>query len=148
MAYLKEQFDNKSLHLDDLCNLLTEEISELATAEYKLKLVFVLVHIIEESQKALGKIDIDNCLKELQELVEKACEKSEKQEKALNDRFTRDKVYFDKVYMDVIEERNDELQNLHDEIISKLEQFNKFVKQLARERDKKKPEEVVRQSKH
>lgn len=143
MAYLKEQFDNKSLHLDDLCNLLTEEISELATAEYKLKLVFVLVHIIEESQKALGEINIDNCLKELQELVEKACDKSEKQKKALNDRFSRDKVI-----MDVIEERNDELQNLHDEIISKLEQFNMLVKQLARKRNEMKPEEIVRQSKH
>ena len=143
MAYLKEQFDNKSLHLDDLCNLLTEEISELATAEYNLKLVFVLVHIIEESQKALGEINIDNCLKELQELVEKACDKSEKQKKALNDRFSRDKVI-----MDVIEERNDELQNLHDEIISKLEQFNMLVKQLARKRNEMKPEEIVRQSKH
>ena len=143
MAYLKEQFDNKSLHLDDLCNLLTEEISELATAEYKLKQVFVLVHIIEESQKALGEINIDNCLKELQELVEKACDKSEKQKKALNDRFSRDKVI-----MDVIEERNDELQNLHDEIISKLEQFNMLVKQLARKRNEMKPEEIVRQSKH
>ena len=66
MAYLKERFDDTSLHLDDLCNLLTKEITELATAEYKLKLVFVLVRIIGESQKALSGIDIKDCLKELQ----------------------------------------------------------------------------------
>lgn len=142
MAYLREQFDNKSLHLFELCELLTKEISELASAEYKLKLMFLLVHIIEECQKALSNIDMEKCLKDLKELVKKACEKSEKQKKALNDHFSRDKVI-----MDIIDERNDDLQNLHDEIVSKLEQFDELVKLLARKRNEKEPEEIVRQSK-
>ena len=33
--------------LDELCDFLTREITELATADYKLKLAYVLIHIIE-----------------------------------------------------------------------------------------------------
>lgn len=142
MTNLKIQFE--TTNLDELCNSLTQEITGLATAEYKLKLVFVLVHIIEECQKALNFIDTENLINDFKALVEKACKKSEMQEKALNGRFSCD----NKLIMNIIDERNDELQNLYDEIDSKLKQFNKLAKQLARKRDEMEPEEVIRQSKH
>ena len=144
MAYLKEQFDNKSLHLDDLCNLLTEEISELATAEYKLKLVFVLVHIINESQKALGDINIDNSLKELKELVKNACEQTEKQKEALKLRFDQDKVV-----RDIIDGSNSELLALDREIEPLLTRYESILNTLVKIRDSMSlPEREVVQKKN
>lgn len=130
MAYLKEQFDNKSLHLDDLCKLLTKEIEELATAEYKLKLVFVLVHIINESQKALGEIDIDNCLKELQELVNNACEETEKQKEVQKLRFDQDKEV-----RDIIDGSNSELLALDREIEPLLARYESILNILVKIRE-------------
>lgn len=138
MAYLKEQFDDKSLHLNGLCDLLTKEITELATEEYKLKLVFVLVHIIEESQKALGEIDINNCLKELHELVNKVCEKSEKQQEALVAWFTQDKRV-----KEVIDGTNDELKTLEQNISELLTQYDKQLKTMIEYRNKLSLPEVL-----
>lgn len=130
MAYLKEQFDDISLHLDDLCNLLTKEIAELATAEYKLKLLFVLVHIIGESQKALGDINIDNCLKELKELVHKACERTEKQKKVMKLRFDQDRQV-----RNIIDGTNADLQALDKEIEPLLSRYESIVNTLVKIRD-------------
>lgn len=130
MAYLKEKFDDKSLHLDRLCDFLTNEISELATAEYKLKLVFVLVHIINESQKALGEIDIDNCLKELQELVNNACEETEKQKEIQKLRFDQDRQV-----RNIIDGTNADLQALDKEIEPLLARYESIVNTLVKIRD-------------
>lgn len=130
MAYLKERFDDTSLHLDDLCNLLTKEITELATAEYKLKLVFVLVRIIGESQKALSGIDIKDCLKDLQELVNKACEKSEKQKEVQKLRFDQDKVV-----REIIDGSNSELIALDKEIEPLLVHYEDILNTLVKIRD-------------
>lgn len=130
MAYLKERFDDTSLHLDDLCNLLTKEITELATAEYKLKLLFVLVHIIGESQKALSGIDIKDCLKGLQELVNKACEKSEKQIEVQKLRFDQDKVV-----REIIDGSNSELIALDKEIEPLLVHYEDILNTLVKIRD-------------
>ena len=131
MAYLKDKFDEKSQHLDDLCNFLTEEITELATTDYKLKLVFVLVHIIEESQEVLGNIDIKNCLKELQELVKKECEKSEKQREALATWFIQDKQV-----KEVIDGTNDELTTLEQDISKLLTLYDEQLKKMIEYRNK------------
>ena len=130
MAYLKERFDDTSLHLDDLCNLLTKEITELATAEYKLKLVFVLVHIIGESQKALSGIDINDCLKGLQELVNKACEKPEKQIEVQKLRFDQDTVV-----REIIDGSNSELIALDKEIEPLLVHYEDILNTLVKIRD-------------
>ena len=130
MAYLKERFDDTSLHLDDLCNLLTKEITELATAEYKLKLVFVLVRIIGESQKALIGIDIKDCLKDLQELVNKACEKSEKQKEVQKLRFDQDKVV-----REIIDGSNSELLSLDREIEPLLARYESILNTLVKIRE-------------
>lgn len=131
MAYLKEQFDDKSLHLNGLCDLLTKEITELATEEYKLKLMFVLVHIIEESQKALGEIDINNCLKELRELVNKACEQTEKQKEVLNVRYDQDKQV-----RNIIDGTNADLQALDKVIEPLLARYEDLLNTLITIREK------------
>ena len=141
MSHFKEQFDTTSLN--DFCNLLTEEITELATAEDKLKLVFVLIHIIEESQKALSDINTDNFVTELYNRLNAACERSEKQKESLIQKFSADQ----RTMSNIIDGSNDELQNLHDDIENKLSQFDKLIKEYARIRDKMKPEDV-KQSKH
>lgn len=139
MAYLKEQFDDKSLHLNGLCDLLTKEITELATEEYKLKLMFVLVHIIEESQKALGEIDINNCLKELRELVNKACEQTEKQKEVQKLRFIQDKQV-----RDAVDGTNTDLLALDKEIEPLLARYESILKTLVGIRDSKSlPERAV-----
>lgn len=131
MAYLKEQFDDKSLHLNGLCDLLTKEITELATEDYKLKLMFVLVHIIEESQKALGEIDINNCLKELRELVNKACEQTEKQKEVLNVRYDQDKQV-----RNIIDGTNADLQALDKVIEPLLARYEDLLNTLITIREK------------
>lgn len=130
MAYLKEQFDDKSLHLDGLCNLLTKEIAELSTDSYKLKLVFVLVHIINETQKALGEINIDNCLKELKDLVNKACEQTEKQKEVLKLRFDQDRQV-----KNIIDGTNVDLQALDKEIEPLLTKYESILNTLVKVRD-------------
>jgi hypothetical protein len=130
MAYLKELYDNKSLHLDDLCKLLTKEIDELATAEYKLKLVFVLVHIINESKKALGEINIGNCLKDLQKLVEEACKQTEKQKEVQKLRFDQDKDV-----RDIIDGSNSELLALDREIEPLLTRYESILNTLVKIRE-------------
>lgn len=129
MAYLKDKFDEK--RLDDLCNLLTEEIKGLATTDYTLKLVFALVHIIEKSQDVLSKIDIKNCLKELQDLVKKECERSEKQQEALTTWFTQDKEV-----KEVIDGTNDELATLEHDISELLTQYDEHLKTMIEYRNK------------
>lgn len=128
---LKEQFENKNLHLDDLCNLLTEEITELSTVKDKLKLVFVLVHIINESQKALGGIDISNCLNELQELVDKARKQTEKQKEVQKLRFDQDKQV-----RNIIDGSNNELLTLDREIEPLLERYERILNTLVQTREK------------
>lgn len=130
MAYLKEKFDDKSLHLDDLCNLLTKEITELSTEEYKLKLMFVLVHIIEESQKVLGNLDANNLVNELRKLVDKTLGQSEKQIAVQKLRHAQNKQV-----KDIIDGSNEELDNLDRQIESLLSQYERTLKSLVNYRN-------------
>ena len=112
--------------LDDLCNSITQEIAQLSSAEYKLKLVFVLVYIIEESQKALSGIDTSNLLTDLKNLVNKACEKSEKQKDVQKLRFTQDKQV-----RDAVDGTNSDLIALDKEIEPLLAQYESVLQQLV-----------------
>ena len=125
---LKEQFD--TTNLDELCNSLTQEITQLATSDYKLKLMFVLVHIIEESQKALGEIDINNMVKELKTLVEKTCKKTENQLEINKLRHTQNKEV-----KDIIDGTNKELKTLDDEMESILSRYENELQKMVKLRD-------------
>lgn len=127
---LKERFDDKSLCLDAFCEQLTHEITEMASTEYKLKLVFVLVHIIEECQKALGSIDTNNFIDELKALVEKACEETEKQKKVQKLRFSQDKMV-----REIIDGSNSELLTLDREIEPLLARYESILNTLVKIRE-------------
>jgi transcriptional regulator with AAA-type ATPase domain len=128
MTNLKEQFD--TTNLDELCNTLTQEITQLATSDYKLKLMFVLVHIIEESQKALGEIDINNMVKELKTLVEKTCKKTENQLEINKLRHTQNKEV-----KDIIDGTKKELKTLDDEMESILFRYENELQKMVKLRD-------------
>lgn len=128
MNKLREQFD--TTNLDELCNSLTQEITQLATSDYKLKLMFVLVHIIEESQKALGEIDINNMVKELKTLVEKTCIKTENQLEINKLRHTQNKEV-----KDIIDGTNKELKTLDDEMESILSRYENELQKMVKLRD-------------
>ena len=128
MASLKKQFD--TTNLDELGNSLTQEITQLATSDYKLKLMFVLVHMIEESQKALGEIDIDNMVKELKTLVEKTCIKTENQLEINKLRHAQNKQV-----KDIIDGTNKELKTLDDEMESILSRYENELQQMVKLRD-------------
>lgn len=121
---LKKQFDTSKL--DDFCNSLTRDFNELSTVDNKLKLVFVLLHIINESQKALDEINIDNCVRELQELVNKACEQTKKQKDVQKLRYTQDKQV-----RDVVDGTNAELIALDKEIEPLLARYESVLQQLV-----------------
>lgn len=126
MAYLKEIFDDKELRLDDLCNLLTKEITELATEDYKIKMVFVLVHIVEECQKVLGNIDTSNMVNDLKVMVEKTCEQSEKQINIQKLRHTQNKQV-----KDIIDGSNEEINSLDRQVESLLSEYESALKSLV-----------------
>ena len=125
---LIEKFN--TTNLDELCNSLTQEITQLATSDYKLKLMFVLVHIIEESQKALGEIDINNMVKELKTLVEKTCKKTENQLEINKLRHTQNKEV-----KDIIDGTNKELKTLDDEMESILFRYENELQKMVKLRD-------------
>ena len=88
MEKLKDKVDKYSL--DDLYNCLADEIGQLATAEYRLKMVFVLLFIIEECRKALNKIDTNSFLDNLKVRIGKVAEQSEIEKDQLIQTFIQD----------------------------------------------------------
>ena len=125
---IKEQYEKYKL--DELCKSLTLEITDLSTAENKLKLAYVLVHIIDESQKALFNMDTSNLVNELRSLIEKACETSEKQIEIQKLRHTQNKQV-----KDIIDGTNDELNNLDRQIESLLSQYESVLTPLINYRN-------------
>ena len=138
MEDLKEKF--KNYKLDKLCNSLTQEITDLSTTENKLKRAYVLMHIIEESQKALSNINTDDFIKELSDRTKAACEKSEKQKEVFAQKFSKNR----ELIGNLIEGKNDEFENLQEDIENKLEQLDNLIKELVRVRENMNPEEVKR----
>lgn len=133
---LKEQFD--TINLDELCDSLSQEIAQLATSDYKLKLMFVLVHIIEECQKALGGIDTENMLNDLRVLVDKACNKTKKQKEALDTWFSQDKTI-----KEIIDGTNDEISTIEPQITELLKQYDEHLKKMVELREKLDLTEIV-----
>lgn len=126
---LKEKYE--TYKLDDWCKLFSEEIDALSKEEYKLKMAFVLIHIIEESQKVLDSIDTSNFVEELKKLVNDSCEKSEKQKELLKLRFAQDKQI-----RDAIDGTNKESKALDNEIEPLLTRYESIVKALVESYEK------------
>lgn len=128
MKKLREQFN--TTNLDELCNSLTQEITQLATSDYKLKLMFVLVHIIGECQKALGDIDTTNLLNDLKAVVDKACAETEKQLEINKLRHNQNKQV-----KNIIDGANKELKTLDDEMESILFRYENELQKMVKLRD-------------
>lgn len=133
---LKEQFD--TTNLDELCDSLSLEIAQLATSDYKLKLMFVLVHIIGECQKALGDIDTTNLLNDLKVLVGNACDKTKKQKEALDTWYSQDKTI-----KEIIDGTNDEISIIEQKITELLKQYDEHLKKMVELREKLDLPEIV-----
>lgn len=133
---LIEKFN--TTNLDELCNSLTQEIAQLATSDYKLKLMFVLVHIIGECQKALGDIDTTNLLNDLKALVGNACDKTKKQKEALDTWYSQDKTI-----KEIIDGTNDEISTIEPQITELLKQFDEHLKKMVELREKLDLPEIV-----
>ena len=136
MKKLREQFN--TTNLDELCNSLTQEIAQLATSDYKLKLMFVLVHIIGECQKALGDIDTTNLLNDLKALVGNACDKTKKQKEALDTWYSQDKTI-----KEIIDGTNDEISIIEQKITELLKQYDEHLKKMVELREKLDLPEIV-----
>lgn len=136
MNKLRVQFDTTKL--DELCNSLTQEIAQLATSDYKLKLMFVLVHIIGECQKALGDIDTTNLLNDLKALVGNACDKTKKQKEALDTWYSQDKTI-----KEIIDGTNDEISIIEQKITELLKQYDEHLKKMVELREKLDLPEIV-----
>lgn len=133
---LIEKFN--TTNLDELCNSLTQEIAQLATSDYKLKLMFVLVHIIGECQKALGDIDTTNLLNDLKALVGNACDKTKKQKEALDTWYSQDKTI-----KEIIDGTNDEISIIEQKITELLKQYDEHLKKMVELREKLDLPEIV-----
>lgn len=127
MKTLIEKFN--TTNLDALCGELTKEIDELASVEYKLKLLYVLVHIIDECQKHLKTMDKDYWSESLKKLLDNACEKSEEQLEVLKTRHLQDKAV-----RDAIDGNNDQLSQMGNQIESLLADYEAVLKQLVEAR--------------
>lgn len=127
MKTLIEKFN--TTNLDALCGELTKEIDELASVEHKLKLLYVLVHIIDECQKHLKTMDKDYWPASLKQLLDNACEKSEEQFEVLKTRHLQDKAV-----RDAIDGNNDKLSQMGNQIESHLADYEAVLKQLVEAR--------------
>lgn len=133
---IKEKY--KLYKLDDLCKFLMEEINELSQEENKLKVAYVLMHIIEESQKALGEINTKDFVTVLKEKIENVCKESEKQKDALDTWFKQNKQV-----REVIDGTNDGLKVLEEEIAKRLNLYDSSLKSLKEQREKKGIHEIA-----
>lgn len=127
MKTLIEKFN--TTNLDALCGELTKEIEELASVEHKLKLLYVLVHIIDECQKHLKTMDKDYWPESLKKLLDNACAKSEEQLEVLKTRHRQDKAV-----RDAIDGNNHQLSQMGNQIESLLADYEAVLKQLVEAR--------------
>lgn len=127
MKTLIEKFN--TTNLDALCGELTKKLEELASVEYKLKLLYVLVHIIDECQKHLKTMDKDYWPESLKKLLDEACKNSEGQLEVLKTRHLQDKAV-----RDAIDGNNDQLSQMGNQIESLLADYEAVLKQLVEAR--------------
>lgn len=116
--------------LDSLCKDLSVEIMQLSKVEYKLKSVFVLLHIIEESRKALAHIDVTNFLDTLKQKINKVTEQTETEKNQLVQLFMQD--------VNVVEALDDKdhfITKLLEEAKDKIEELESVLSRIVKQRD-------------
>lgn len=128
MKKLRDAID--TIKLDEMCKIISSEFDEISTSTNKLKLVLVLVHIIEESQKILGSVDINFFLEVLKKRIEEVCEQTENQKRVQTLRY-----YQDKFVRDIVDGTSDELSYLEKEIEPLLVRYEQVLKSLVEIRD-------------
>ncbi len=128
MEKLKEKIE--TMRLDELYASVSEEFVQLSTVDYKLKLVFVLIHLMEECRKVLNDLDVDFFLSELKNKISDTCVKTGCETNQLLQRLT-----YDVNAVEAIDEKDDRLNRLADEAKEKLDELETILGRIVRQRD-------------
>lgn len=128
MEKLKEKIE--TMRLDELYASVSEEFVQLSTVDYKLKLVFVLIHLMEECRKVLNDLDVDFFLSELKNKISDTCVKTGCETNQLLQRLT-----YDVNAIEAIDEKDDRLNRLADEAKEKLDELETILGRIVRQRD-------------
>ena len=116
--------------LDSLCKDLSVEIMQLSKVEYKLKSVFVLLHIIEESRKALAHIDVTNFLDTLKQKINEVSEQTENEKNQLVQMFMQDvKV------VEALDDKDHFITRLIEDTKDKIEELESVLSRIVKQRD-------------
>lgn len=137
MENLKEKIE--TMKLDELYASVSDEFVQLSTVDYKLKVVFVLVHIIEESRKVLNAMDVEFYLSELKTKICDVCEKTGLERNELLQRLTCDRNA-----IEAIDGKDDHLVKLADEAAKKLDELETLLGQIVRQRDQMTLPELIK----
>ena len=137
MENLKEKIE--TMKLDELYASVSDEFVQLSTVDYKLKVVFVLVHIIEESRKVLNAMDVEFYLSELKTKICDVCEKTALERNELLQRLTCDRNA-----IEAIDGKDDHLVKLADEAAKKLDELETLLGQIVRQRDQMTLPELIK----
>lgn len=128
MEKLKEKIE--TMRLDELYASVSEEFVQLSTVDYKLKLVFVLIHLMEECRKVLNDLDVDFFLSELKNKISDTCVKTGCETNQLLQRLT-----YDVNAVEAIDEKDDRLNRLADEAKEKLDELETILGRIVKQRD-------------
>ena len=120
----------KTTQLDNLCKDLSVEIMQLSMVEYKLKSVFVLLHIIEESRKTLTQIDITNFLDTLKLKIIEVSEQTETEKNQLVQRFMQDAKV-----IEALDNKGHMITRLVEETKEKIEELENVLGRIVKQRD-------------
>lgn len=120
----------KNTCLDELCTYLSDEIRQLANVEYKLKTVFVLLHIIEECRIVLGRIDTSNFLDTFKKKINEVSEKSEIEKELLKQTFLQDVKI-----VEALDCKDNITTVLVTETKSKIEELESLLGKIVKQRD-------------
>lgn len=116
--------------LDSLCKDLSVEIMQLSKVEYKLKSVFVLLHIIEESRKALAHIDVTNFLDTVKQKINEVSEQTENEKNQLVQMFMQDvKV------VEALDDKDYFITRLIEDTKDKIEELESVLSRIVKQRD-------------
>ena len=116
--------------LEMLCQELSSEVVQLAEAKYRLKSVFVLLHIIGESRKALAAIDVTNFLNTLKQEINDVYEPSDIEKNQLIQIFMQDvKV------VESIDCKDQTISRLIEETKDRINEMESLLGRIVKQRD-------------
>ena len=120
----------ETTQLDTLCQELSSEVVQLAEAKYRLKSVFVLLHIIVESRKALAAIDVTNFLNTLKQEINEVYEPSDIEKNQLIQTFMQDvKV------VEAIDSKDQSILRLIEDTKDKINELESLLARIVNQRD-------------